>query len=362
MCGQAGFHRRNGKLVPKLNKLADELMLSIESRGTDATGYVALMENGKVQLQKRTHTASRFVRERDKIRTDAKTVLLHTRYATRGSARDPRNAHPVASGTVAAVHNGTITNADEIFTAFGLTRRAEVDSEVIPALIDHAGWANAEDAIDLFDGGCATAVINTDHPDEVILARTRSYPMIYGVTDELVIWASTRHAIERAWYHTYGSSFRGVFTDLPEWTVVRINGAISSKQIREVETFISPPAAAKRKKAATKKSTGSKRQRGRARRNGAKRSPLAAPKLTPAALKQLSLLQPPKRTSQRQPTLSSLSRTLADEAVEDLMGEGLTRREAEDMVYGDMLMYEQESRGWDDEYEYTGIPFGTVIA
>ena len=139
MCGIAGIHRRGNKQIPQVNTLADYLLLGIEDRGQDATGFMAMLASGKVQVEKAVVPASKFVLGRKAISAAARSVLLHTRWATVGNARDPRNAHPVISGKCAAVHNGTIYNHREVFTAFRLPRKAEVDSEVIPAIIDYAG-------------------------------------------------------------------------------------------------------------------------------------------------------------------------------------------------------------------------------
>lgn len=235
MCGIAGFHRRGNALVPRAGRLADSLLLSIEPRGRDATGLLALLPDGKVQVGRKVVPATRFVRERQTFNADARTLLLHTRWATVGSRHDVRNAHPVISGRCAAIHNGTITNHKELTEVFKLTRRAEVDSEVIPAMIAMAGWEHAKDAIDMFTGGCATAVVNADLPDELLLARTESFPLVYYVTDKFIVWASTKEALERSFVMTYGKRRpgNGRFVTLPDWTMVRVNGKIERTTIRK---------------------------------------------------------------------------------------------------------------------------------
>lgn len=236
MCGIAGVHRRGDAMIPKLGRLSDCLHLAIERRGTDASGLLAMLPDGKVHLHREVVPASRFVERRKKMRADVRTLLLHTRFATVGRADDPRNAHPQINSGMAAVHNGTIYNATAIFQAFGLKRHASVDSEVIPALVAYAGWEHAAEAIDLFEGGAAFALVDEKHPDEVILARTESYPLHYLVTKDLVVWASTRRAIEVALAMTFGTDRpRGKWYEMPEWTMVRVNGALESTTIRVVK-------------------------------------------------------------------------------------------------------------------------------
>ena len=274
MCGLAGMHRRTARLIPQVNRLADELLLSIEERGRHATGYLSLMENGKVQLQKETGPASRFIRTRGAICDDARTVLLHTRYATTGG-RGPLNAHPQASGRVAAVHNGTVYNADEIFDAFDLPRNATVDSEVIPALIDYAGWDQAEAAMELLDGSAALAMIHTEHPKEVILARVKGYPLVYGVTRDVVVWASTEKAIQRAWHRTFDRKFPGEVVVLNEREIVRVNGKLTLVTLSALPLPAPRPIKVKdRKKQAI--GVGSKRARRRHKRAALRPWPVPA--------------------------------------------------------------------------------------
>jgi asparagine synthetase B (glutamine-hydrolysing) len=345
MCGLAGIHRRSDKAIPKLDALANALLLAIESRGTDATGFLAVLDSGKVQLEKRTRPASSFVTTRGRMHAKARTVLLHTRFATRGSAENPANAHPVVSGNMAAVHNGTIYNADAIFDAFQLPRMAEVDSEVIPAIISHAGWENASASFDLFEGGAATAVVNVEKPQEMILARTRSYPMVYAVTDDLVIFASTDHAIKRAWQSTYGKPLPVETQELGEWEMLLINGDLHHSRIRKVEAHgqnrpgakerqaMKRPVPKRRKRpsitipAKPAAPRASKAQRRRAKRNGSKTTTTTVSTLVATAQQAMPW------------DYLGLIEEDIDEgyyietAIADLMREGFSRAEAWDAVH-----------------------------
>jgi asparagine synthetase B (glutamine-hydrolysing) len=224
MCGLAGIYRRTDANVPSLNKFADSLLKGIENRGRDATGYLSIDDEGALQMERMVSPATAFIAKRRRLRPDARTVLLHTRFATVGRRDDPRNAHPVASGNTAAIHNGTIYNADDLFSTFGMPRNAEVDSEVIPALIDFSGWDHAAKALELMEGGAATAIVNTEHRDELILARTKDYPLVYVVAEDFIVWASTEHAISNAWNDVFGRRPKKTrFKHLPEGTLLRVS-------------------------------------------------------------------------------------------------------------------------------------------
>lgn len=226
MCGIAGIHRRGKQPIRMAGRLADNLLREIEKRGTHATGLAVITAKGELHVEKATLPARKFVMRRKAFSPLAKSVLLHTRFATVGAKEDPVNAHPQTAGSCTAIHNGTIYNADEVFAAFGLERKAQVDSEVIPAIVAHAGWAQANDGLGLLRGGAAVAIISTEVPDEVILARLRNYPLEILVTKEVVVWASTRAAISIAWQRTYGRAPRGRWLNLEDYSMIRVNGSV----------------------------------------------------------------------------------------------------------------------------------------
>jgi predicted glutamine amidotransferase len=256
MCGIAGIHRRGDTKIKTVDAFVDRLLLAIEHRGGDSTGLLSMLDNGETTIAKTTEKAAKFITNRRKVSRAARTVLLHTRFATKGAVI-ARNAHPVKAGNTAAIHNGMISNDDALFAEYGMKRTAEVDSIAIPAIIDHFGWHKAEKAIGKLRGGAAIAVVNSDHPDELILARTRSYPLHVLVTKDLVVWASERTAIESAWIATYGTKPRGEWIMLPEWTMLRVNGSVTKiplpiPKIEFGKRSWAPTPRAKKRKAGTK--------------------------------------------------------------------------------------------------------------
>lgn len=235
MCGLGGIHRRNDKPIQNLGAIIDGILKGIERRGTDATGLLALKDSGEVHVEKRCVAATQFIRERKTIGKQARTVLLHTRFATVGDADDPRNAHPVGAGTIAAVHNGTISNASELFQKNGLERLARVDSEIIPAMVNATGWDKIEDVFSQFSGGAAVALVNAEKPRELIFARTRSYPLVYLMRQDYIVWASTLEVLKNALFNA-GSPIRKneTIVHLPEGAVHRINGKVTTSRFNIV--------------------------------------------------------------------------------------------------------------------------------
>src|SRR5436190_5026134 len=206
MCGIAGFHiRRIGRTAFDPTRLAAELLLSIDHRGGDATGYAAFTADGEMQMQKAACRAEAFLTGMRLLPDDTQTVLLHTRWATQGKAAFPENNHPVVSGSTYVVHNGHISNDHELFEELGVQRMGFVDSEIIPAMIVGKGWENAGAALEPLDGQYAIAAVSGRHPGELILAKGDTSPLIYVVTDNLIVWASEFGSLLKAWRLALGT-------------------------------------------------------------------------------------------------------------------------------------------------------------
>lgn len=220
MCGIAGFHRLGDAPVPHADRLARHLLAALEERGRDASGFMALLDDGKVQLDKGLAPASRRATSMGRVRKDARTVLLHSRFATVGSPKDPRNAHPVISGRTVAIHNGTIWNADDLFREHGLPRIGTVDSEIVPAMLDAYGWDTAPEAFEGMLGGAALAIASVDRPQSLILARLRDYPLVYARPRGFVVWASTERILRRAWRIAMRSELRANVKTVQDYTML----------------------------------------------------------------------------------------------------------------------------------------------
>lgn len=189
-----------------LERFCDRLLLGIELRGTDATGFVAQTFNASTILDKKDVKASDFIKTRKRLPIGTQSVLLHTRFATKGKPEVWANNHPVFHGSVFTVHNGTIRNDNALFNKHKIERVADVDSEIIPALLNLHGFENAKDAFEELTGGFATASFDPiRNPGEVILATNGNWPLIIHENKNFLVWASTYEAIKAAWTGVLGT-------------------------------------------------------------------------------------------------------------------------------------------------------------
>ena len=130
MCGIIGYVGQNAEAI-----VIDGLK-TLEYRGYDSAG-IALEKDGKIKVYK---TAGRVSVLEGKVPdVAAKIGIGHTRWATHGKVCK-KNAHPHLSfdGKIAVVHNGVISNADELKSELltkGIRFCSETDSEIIAHLL-----------------------------------------------------------------------------------------------------------------------------------------------------------------------------------------------------------------------------------
>lgn len=206
MCGIAGF-----SLSPEENvnskRLLRALLLGIEERGRDATGFAFIDSTGDFQVHKDDIDASLFVRRHLCLPRRAKVAIAHTRFATQGTPLWNANNHPIKTGSVVGVHNGHISNDWSLFKDIeeivgGDIRIADVDSEAAFAAL---GWLTNDrtEVLEMLRGSAALAWMDaSDHPNPknaLHLARVSSSPLIVAETQGgSVIFASTKSAIAGA--------------------------------------------------------------------------------------------------------------------------------------------------------------------
>lgn len=182
-----------------------------ESRGKEAAG-VAALSSERIVVAKTANTASQLIRSSKysqivndtlEMAASAPVALVgHSRLVTNGAQEVYGNNQPVARDNVVAVHNGIITNVEQLWNdSPGLERHHEIDSEIIPAMIGDA-LQNAE-SIDVatrrlfrsMEGGASIAVMFQSQ--QTLLLATNSGSIYYAQEPEsgLFLFASEHYIL-----------------------------------------------------------------------------------------------------------------------------------------------------------------------
>ncbi len=201
MCGIVGYvgsKKASGILIEGLKRL--------EYRGYDSSG-LCVCNDGRLEMAK---TQGRIVNLEERIEGNGKIAggsigIGHTRWATHGQPNEV-NAHPHmdTEGKIALVHNGIIENYATLKTFLqekGYEFRSDTDTEVLVHLIrefTNSGAASLEQAVQLalaeVSGTYGLAVISSDEPEKLVVAR-RGSPLILGVGSDEYVVASDASAI-----------------------------------------------------------------------------------------------------------------------------------------------------------------------
>src|SRR3989475_3572423 len=157
MCGIAGYSLSPDSSVDRTLG-AQALLAGSADRGAHAVGYAYRAPGeGFSTLVKQRTPASRLL-ERINVPAEAGQVLVHVRDYTKGHPSIPANNPPVRHGPVVGIHNGIITNDDELLDRHHCARaepQMTVDSEAIFAVAAHS--RSEARALEELEGAMAAA-------------------------------------------------------------------------------------------------------------------------------------------------------------------------------------------------------------
>ena len=238
MCGIVGYVG---------DKNAQDFLVSglkrLEYRGYDSAGIVTLSDKGKATL---VRAKGKIINLEEKVaseKRDDKIGIGHTRWATHGEPSEV-NAHPHKAGPLYLVHNGIIENYKELKAELKeFDFKSDTDSEVLVALIDsfYKGGeyplVNAVvQALKLVKGTYGIAVVSSEYPDEIVVARSGS-PLVIGVGNNETLIASDASALvghtKRAIYLNDGEVAK-ITRDSIE--IKTLNAEPVSAKVEEIET------------------------------------------------------------------------------------------------------------------------------
>src|SRR5437870_1807324 len=234
MCGIIGYVGKRQAapiLVDGLRRL--------EYRGYDSAG-VAIQNGSGMAVVKLAGRVQGLAQHLEREPVHGTSGIAHTRWATHGVPSE-RNAHPHGDchARVALVHNGIVENADALRVALeaaGHRFITETDTETLAHLIEDAAGDTLEErviaALAHVEGTYGLAVMSTDEPGKIVVAR-RGSPVLLGIGEDELFVASDASAVLE---HTRSV----VYLDDGDIAVLTADGyhvvdAESHVQLREVD-------------------------------------------------------------------------------------------------------------------------------
>jgi glucosamine 6-phosphate synthetase-like amidotransferase/phosphosugar isomerase protein len=196
MCGIAGYSLRSRSGADR-TLAAQALLAAIAERGADAVGYAYRSPDETYATVVKQRTPASQLLERVSVPGAANQLLVHVRDYTKGHPSIAANNHPVRHGPVIGIHNGIITNDDELLAPHSCARsepRMTVDSEAIFAVAAHS--RNDARALERLRGAMATGWLDEREPGVVFVARGSGRPLWLGEGRDGVFFASTKLALE----------------------------------------------------------------------------------------------------------------------------------------------------------------------
>lgn len=178
----------------------------LEYRGYDSAG-IAVLEDGQLCIEKKKGKVADLEALIGDNQYSSTIGIGHTRWATHGEPND-LNAHPHLSnnGSLAIIHNGIIENygaLKEDLNQKGYAFKSDTDTEVFISFIEYikeSEGLSLEDAVRIaltkVVGAYAIAILSSDEPDKLIVARKGS-PLVIGLgKDEFFVASDASPIIE----------------------------------------------------------------------------------------------------------------------------------------------------------------------
>jgi len=220
MCGIFGIinysnEKRYMAELDHIKEMTANLLSIAQERGTDASGICLVTLNKRAVVYK-AHIPGKGLptsfgyidlMQHLTFKTNFRCLFGHTRAKTKGTKYKNVNNHPIVADRVIGVHNGMISNDDDLFNINkDMERAGKVDSEVIFRLINKF----VRDGVSLSRavryttkailGSYACAFIHLDRPTYLTLFAGRYSDLVIHnfQREKMMIFASTDKIIDKA--------------------------------------------------------------------------------------------------------------------------------------------------------------------
>jgi asparagine synthetase B (glutamine-hydrolysing) len=213
MCGIFGVIIGNKSLLTKeeIKIAVRHLFLLSESRGKEASGIAALCQ--EIEVMKSAEAASKLVADPvfkiilNKALDDHPVYIMgHSRLVTNGGHQKHENNQPAVAGDLVAIHNGIVTNVDELWLKYPhLERQTELDTEVILRLMreniskEYDPVTSLQRVYAEIEGVASMALLFADR--NVAMLSTNNGSLYYAVDGgEDLIFASERFILQKLFH------------------------------------------------------------------------------------------------------------------------------------------------------------------
>ncbi|MCA9385422.1 hypothetical protein KC717_02115 [Candidatus Dojkabacteria bacterium] len=214
MCGIFGYiSNKKDHSFQKIDAKLETLFRLSEIRGKEAAGLMVqhkdslrvykdhLKATKMVTTSEYKQFLSRAFHHKNKLNNFG--CIGHSRLVTNGTAEENNNNQPVIKNNLVAVHNGIITNVDELYSEYpDIHREYEVDTELFLALLKkYMDGTNAvqealENTFAVIEGTASVGIMGENFPYYLMATNTGSLYYLISKDGTDFVFMSERHLLE----------------------------------------------------------------------------------------------------------------------------------------------------------------------
>ena len=212
MCGIFGVVQKQPRFIhPKeYQKILLSLLHFSQSRGKESSG-LAFYNGDCIYVLKQDIPGNQLIKinefidlqQKMTLQTPTRAVIGHARLVTNGSMENNNNNQPVIKDGLVGIHNGIITNDNELWRKFSkIPRDYEVDTEILLALIKHffdkgKDLTHATTKVYSLIEGSASIAVFFDKLDYLLLATNTGSLYTY-TNSKYFIFASEKYILSQS--------------------------------------------------------------------------------------------------------------------------------------------------------------------
>ena len=222
MCGIFGVitNRESALKKSDLDHMVNKLFILSEARGKESAGIaIKNKASNRITVLKKSIAASQLIAsdeyknfyndslkglfDKNGLLSDSFALIAHARLVTNGTQENNNNNQPCIKDGAVAVHNGIITNVDELWNNHPeLNRKYEVDTEVLLSLIRNRLETTKElnssvqNGFSQIEGTASMAILQDDINKVVIATNNGSLYYAFNQQKNLIVFASEQFILK----------------------------------------------------------------------------------------------------------------------------------------------------------------------